>query len=471
MTPEEALQLIRQGEGQKVEFKQSLAEWNQAIKSLCAFANAEGGTVFFGVSQAGDVLTVSVGAVTLDRFSNNIRAHTQAPLSPTIERLTLEGKEIVAATVPKHARGQLFYAFNVPLVRVGATNQVMTPAEQQARLMEGQEDRSQERDRPGSAVARPLAGPESQGIDALAVGHRIATARDRVGLRTLVTSTRRFLLTEWSSRIEGMSGQPVARTQIPSNEVYAYCLPYVESFAPDIRLVEAFGLALAEAEYAEGLTSMLRVVEDWISMSDKPWPSPSLKAITGAPALLALRVLATWGAKAAEQTSASVLATLLTHPLDTVEWSGQSATLPLVDRRDLFHPHALLDRADLGARYLTEEPWKNSDVAKMFASQQDYLSGLSQFLFLAALLHEARHPDESWPLYPGFKLVQGSSRSIHTLVGRISMRPQLMDSLARMPNEDAETFRSNWPKRARRLNDAGLGDLYFRASSDIPEEI
>jgi len=43
MTPEEALQLIKQGEGQRVEFKKSLAEQEQAIDSLCAFANADGG--------------------------------------------------------------------------------------------------------------------------------------------------------------------------------------------------------------------------------------------------------------------------------------------------------------------------------------------------------------------------------------------------------------------------------------------
>jgi hypothetical protein len=163
VTPEKALDLIRQGEGQQVEFKQGFAEENQAIRSLCAFANAEGGTVFFGVSQAGDVLPTSVGASRVDRFSNDIRAHTQPPLSPTIERLTLEGKDIVAATVPKHARGQLFYAFNVPLVRVGATNQVMTPAEQQARLMEGQEDRSEETNRPRFAVTvAAVTGLETQ---------------------------------------------------------------------------------------------------------------------------------------------------------------------------------------------------------------------------------------------------------------------------------------------------------------------
>ncbi len=154
MTPDEAVELVRQGEGQKVEFKKSLAEERRAIESLCAFTNADGGTVFFGVSPDGSIFGTPIGANRLDRFSNNIRAGTDPPLSPIIDRLALEKKEVVAVTVPRHAPGELFYAFNVPLVRVGATNQRMSSEEQRARLMEGQEDRSEERDRPRFAVTQ-----------------------------------------------------------------------------------------------------------------------------------------------------------------------------------------------------------------------------------------------------------------------------------------------------------------------------
>lgn len=163
MTPDEALELVRQGEGQKVEFKQSIAEEKRAIESLCAFINTEGGAVFFGVSPDGSISGTAIGANRLDRFSNNIRAGTDPPLSPIIDRLALEEKEVVAVTVPRHAPGELFYAFNVPLVRVGATNQRMSSEEQRARLMEGQEDWSEERDRPHFEVTRSgLTGLETE---------------------------------------------------------------------------------------------------------------------------------------------------------------------------------------------------------------------------------------------------------------------------------------------------------------------
>ena len=48
-------QEIARGEGQNIEFKQSFAEKKEAIESLCAFANAEGGTVFLGIRDDGSI--------------------------------------------------------------------------------------------------------------------------------------------------------------------------------------------------------------------------------------------------------------------------------------------------------------------------------------------------------------------------------------------------------------------------------
>ncbi len=56
---------IRQGEGQTAEFKTSFSEENPAIKTLCAFANAEGGTIYFGVKNNGDIIGVDIGKIPL----------------------------------------------------------------------------------------------------------------------------------------------------------------------------------------------------------------------------------------------------------------------------------------------------------------------------------------------------------------------------------------------------------------------
>jgi len=466
VTPEEASRLISQGEGQRIEFKQSFAEERRAIESLCAFANADGGTVFVGVSNSGKFVGASIGANTLENFSNQIRANTQPPLYPTIEQLKIDGEEIVAATIEKARPGQLFYAFNVPYVRVGRTNQVMTPDEQRSRLLEVTSTES--------LAAKPLAGPESQPVDPLALGRTVARTGDIAHLRAIVRSTRNLYSSEWTSRIEALSRQSSETPRIPENQIYDFCIPYIEKFEADIQLVEGFGLTLTEVEYRDGLAEMFRIVQDWITLSNRLWPGETLRAVTGAPGLLALRILANWAAKAADDMSLDMLGLILTHSLEAIDAQGQASAVPLVERPDLFWPNALLDHADFAVQYIKERSWENPYLCQMFASRQDYLKGLSIFLFVAALTYDARQGGQGWPLYPGFKLIEGSSQTLRAFVDKLSSNASLVTSLAGMANEDRETFKAKWPERIRRLNEAELGSRHWSSHFNwrgIPEQL
>jgi hypothetical protein len=137
MTPQEALQMIARGEGQCVEFKSTFAEADDAIESLCAFANSSGGTVLLGVADDGRIVGASIGKKTIADFCNKLKANTQPLLTPSVDQLQVEGRFVVAVAVDKPATGQLFYAFNRPYVRVGTTNQVMPVEQQRVRLFEG----------------------------------------------------------------------------------------------------------------------------------------------------------------------------------------------------------------------------------------------------------------------------------------------------------------------------------------------
>lgn len=48
--------LVRQGESATLEFKKSTAEKDRACRTLCAFANGQGGQLVFGVTSAGNVV-------------------------------------------------------------------------------------------------------------------------------------------------------------------------------------------------------------------------------------------------------------------------------------------------------------------------------------------------------------------------------------------------------------------------------
>jgi hypothetical protein len=128
------LSQINNGEGQYLEFKSSFAEDNEAIESLCAFANARGGTVLFGVSNEGKIIGVTIGKNTIEQFTNKIRSQTQPPVNPTIEQFTEDGKTIVIISIDKAGEGTLHFAFGKAYIRIGKTNQIMTPTEITQRL-------------------------------------------------------------------------------------------------------------------------------------------------------------------------------------------------------------------------------------------------------------------------------------------------------------------------------------------------
>ena len=134
MDNSQLLSKIESGEGQHVEFKTGFAEQDEAIKSLCAFTQAEGGGVFFGVNNDGDVVGVSVGKNTIENFTNKLRSSTQPPLNPTVEQFDVEGKTIVVVSIGKGSEGTLYYAFNIPYIRIGKTNQVLSSTDVKERL-------------------------------------------------------------------------------------------------------------------------------------------------------------------------------------------------------------------------------------------------------------------------------------------------------------------------------------------------
>ncbi|MFA5141239.1 MAG: helix-turn-helix domain-containing protein [Elusimicrobiota bacterium] len=113
--------LLQQGESETVEFKESFDE--EAIESVAAFANARGGTLLVGVTDAGAVSGVQLGKETLRDWANRIAQSTR--LNPRIIEARSERKSVVMVEVlespakPVPCRGRYFK-------RVGKANRQMT---------------------------------------------------------------------------------------------------------------------------------------------------------------------------------------------------------------------------------------------------------------------------------------------------------------------------------------------------------
>lgn len=134
MNSKSALQMISTGEGERIEFKESFAEENDAIKALCAFTHAKGGTVFFGVKNNGTIIGVTLGRNTLSNFSNKLNQNTRPLLCPSVEKLSISGKMVVLVRIGRARMSQVYYAFNKPYIRIADTDQAMTPEDVKYRL-------------------------------------------------------------------------------------------------------------------------------------------------------------------------------------------------------------------------------------------------------------------------------------------------------------------------------------------------
>jgi len=102
-------QLIRQGEGQEIEFKESYSSLTRSVfETICAFLNRKGGTILLGVADNGNIVGVKEDTVqdqldTLARDMNNPQI-----ISPTFFLATdvveIDGKTIIYIFVPESSQ-------------------------------------------------------------------------------------------------------------------------------------------------------------------------------------------------------------------------------------------------------------------------------------------------------------------------------------------------------------------------------
>ncbi len=113
--------VIARGEGVTVEFKRSLTK--DIGRELCAFANAGGGTVLVGVSDAGKV----IGVADHNRLKSRVLS-TARSADPPIEVEVESVGEILRVAVPPQKRKP--YSFGGRFfMRDGASSQQMSNAE------------------------------------------------------------------------------------------------------------------------------------------------------------------------------------------------------------------------------------------------------------------------------------------------------------------------------------------------------
>ena len=119
-------QRIAHSENATTEFKENFDQ--EAIETVAAFANTEGGTILIGVSDRREINGITVGKETLRNWSNRISQATEPRVTPEIQQVDIEEKSVLLIHItessikPISVKGRCYK-------RVGNSNRVMSPQE------------------------------------------------------------------------------------------------------------------------------------------------------------------------------------------------------------------------------------------------------------------------------------------------------------------------------------------------------
>ena len=125
-------EILSQGENQAVEFKSDQVRAESLAKELVAFSNTQGGVLFIGVDDKGEVTGISDAdrVQTLEEWIANIARENIIPsIEPTIQKIKYNEKWILKIDILKGKDKPYQTNKHQFLIRVGSTNRIASQAE------------------------------------------------------------------------------------------------------------------------------------------------------------------------------------------------------------------------------------------------------------------------------------------------------------------------------------------------------
>lgn len=302
--------------------------------------------------------------------------------------------------------------------------------------------------------AQSLAGDSAEGLNALEFARRLARNGPPQATNVLLRLTRAELLPALSQKVSELNQREVP-ARIPEGQTLELAREFIRAADPIVQKVEEFVVASIEEEWVSGLNLGLKLSGNLISLSERPHTGRSIKIAQGIPALLSWRLMLFSGAKALSQESFELLGMILKEPIEVEDQSGRFSNQPLIKRRDLFWPEALLGNAYLGTKYLIELWDYLLHLHNFFTSKEEYHFELAKFYMVVAL---ATPPDDfGHPLYPGYRLFPEAESAMSSLCTRLASSATYLEGIAQAMGETAAQFRESWSERVKVLNSVELG--------------
>src|SRR3989344_7090214 len=115
-------------ESEQLELKKSLSQLENSLKTICAFANHKGGSIYFGIDDKnGIILGQQATDLNFRKISQQIRERIKPQIVPEIVADEFNGKEVIKVIIPKSEK-ELHYFDGIPYKRVGTETILMPPS-------------------------------------------------------------------------------------------------------------------------------------------------------------------------------------------------------------------------------------------------------------------------------------------------------------------------------------------------------
>ena len=139
--------MLKKGESESLELKESFGEEREILETVCAFSNSRGGRILIGVDDRGRIKGVTLGKNTLQNFLNKVKSSMEPMLIPQLEQVEVEGKTVVVVHVAEGVNKPYFFK-GVAFKRVGKSNQRLPKDELEAMILEKHKEAVSFEDRP-----------------------------------------------------------------------------------------------------------------------------------------------------------------------------------------------------------------------------------------------------------------------------------------------------------------------------------
>jgi len=126
---------MKYAESQTVELKASISQLSRAMESLCAFANTDVGTVFFGINDDGKPVGIDISDSTYRKVQEALFNSFDPKIYPNIYEVEIDGKQLLLVEL-KNAPDRPYFVKGKAYKRVGTSNTILSKVEIERMLYE-----------------------------------------------------------------------------------------------------------------------------------------------------------------------------------------------------------------------------------------------------------------------------------------------------------------------------------------------